>query len=431
MKTLVITVGGSRQPVITSIKNNSPDKVCFICSDDVATARGSYTELDSIIQEYGLAPASIETIRIKHFDDFNDCYQQCCQLLTRLRQDNREGSIITDYTGGTKSMSAGLAAAAMDVGGCCLCIVTGERVDLKQVQNGTQCVRLSYAYDILIQRQHKIIGYLVKQFDYFSAITMLEDLLQIPDINPKEAGLLGQWLSVCRALQSWDGFDHATAWRVLAPHKKEYLDLVKFLQAVMWSRQRYDVEFKGVLPDGIGAPRGHGYEIVEDLILNARRRASQGRYDDAVGRLYRALELLVQIRLATREPSINTSDVDTNNLPAVIRKEYDRERNGKGRIMLGLQKSYELLSRLSEYEEEPLGKHYLKSESALRGFLEKRNNSLFAHGMTPVSGSDYQKAVDFAESFINGAISEMIKSSKAGKYYASACQFPARLIPPE
>jgi hypothetical protein len=42
---------------------------------------------------------------------------------------------------------------------------------------------------------------------------------------------------------------------------------------------------------------GHGYEIVEDLLLNAERRAMQDRYDDAVGRLYRALELLVQIRL--------------------------------------------------------------------------------------------------------------------------------------
>jgi hypothetical protein len=33
---------------------------------------------------------------------------------------------------------------------------------------------------------------------------------------------------------------------------------------------------------------GHGYEIVEDLLLNAERRAMQDRYDDAVGRLYRA-----------------------------------------------------------------------------------------------------------------------------------------------
>ena len=138
MKTLVITVGDSEQPVITSIKNNSPDKVCFICSDDVATAKGSYKTRDNIIQKCGLASSSTETVRIKYLDDFNDCFQQCYQLLARLRHDNPEADIIADYTGGTKSMSAGLAAAAMDVERCCLCIVTGERVDLKQVQNGTQ-----------------------------------------------------------------------------------------------------------------------------------------------------------------------------------------------------------------------------------------------------------------------------------------------------
>lgn len=40
-----------------------------------------------------------------------------------------------------------------------------------------------------------------------------------------------------------------------------------------------------------------GYEQVQDLILNAERRAVQERYDDAVARLYRAVEMVAQVRL--------------------------------------------------------------------------------------------------------------------------------------
>ena len=42
--------------------------------------------------------------------------------------------------------------------------------------------------------------------------------------------------------------------------------------------------------------------MVEDLLLNAERRAIQGRYEDAIGRIYRAIELIAQIRL---KPCIN------------------------------------------------------------------------------------------------------------------------------
>ena len=42
---------------------------------------------------------------------------------------------------------------------------------------------------------------------------------------------------------------------------------------------------------------GHGLEAVEDLLRNAERRASQQRYDHAVGRFYRAMELTEQLLL--------------------------------------------------------------------------------------------------------------------------------------
>ncbi|MDB9309098.1 hypothetical protein PN471_10700 [Aphanizomenon sp. CS-733/32] len=72
----------------------------------------------------------------------------------------------------------------------------------------------------------------------------------------------------------------------------EIRNLALFLKCVINSRGQIDEKF-----DSSNGTEGHGYEIVQDLILNAERRATQQRYDDAVGRLYRALELLAQIRL--------------------------------------------------------------------------------------------------------------------------------------
>lgn len=46
MKILVISVGGSCSPIITSIKQNKPDRIYFFCSDDSRTGnKGSYVSV--------------------------------------------------------------------------------------------------------------------------------------------------------------------------------------------------------------------------------------------------------------------------------------------------------------------------------------------------------------------------------------------------
>jgi len=57
-----------------------------------------------------------------------------------------------------------------------------------------------------------------------------------------------------------------------------------------------------------------------DLMANARRRADlEHKYDDAMSRLYRAIEAYAQIRLASR--GIDISDVQADQLPQEIRQE--------------------------------------------------------------------------------------------------------------
>lgn len=58
-----------------------------------------------------------------------------------------------------------------------------------------------------------------------------------------------------------------------------------------------------------------------DLLANAKRRADlERKFDDAVARLYRAIETLAQARL--KERGIETSDIKVYQIPESVRQEY-------------------------------------------------------------------------------------------------------------
>ncbi|HIE31816.1 MAG TPA: TIGR02710 family CRISPR-associated protein, partial [Methanosarcinales archaeon] len=195
----------------------------------------------------------------------------------------------------------------------------------------------------------------------------------------------------------------------------------KILEAIIWSRKTIDTDFNEKSIEMISKkPKGHGYELVEDLLLNSERRASQGRYDDAVGRLYRALELLVQIRLKLQY-GIKTDDVDVKKIPQEYREEYEPKNDMKDRKnKIGLKESYELLAKLND--DDPLAKIYLSRKSELIGLLEVRNLSIFAHGFRPITKEEYNIFNTFFENFFDDFFTGM-----NAKRYAERCQFPHRL----
>ena len=69
--------------------------------------------------------------------------------------------------------------------------------------------------------------------------------------------------------------------------------------------------------------------MVHDILRNAERRLEKKEYDDAVGRIYRALELIAQICLLYKYPPIFTSDVKVDKLPIEIQEKYVAMKNGK------------------------------------------------------------------------------------------------------
>ena len=135
-----------------------------------------------------------------------------------------------------------------------------------------------------------------------------------------------------------------------------------------------------------------------DMLANADRRATMAqKYDDAVARLYSALEALARNRLlmayGIKNGAIKLEQIPDNNKDR-FQRFFDTEDSV---FKLGLQASYQLLNALGD----DLGKRYASRENELDKVLNIRNQSRLAHGTEPVRQETFEKMreilMEFAE----------------------------------
>jgi len=398
MKVLALTVGGSCTPIVRAIQDYAPDHVCFFatsgphgslptitgpgdpcgdkrrlkCPECGAAVPLGDPEGPNIVRQAGLEDGQFEIVTLQEPDALDDCYAMMRQTLNRLSGEYPGAQLIADYTGGTKTMSAALTLAAVQAGWH-LSLVRGQRTDLIQVADGTEIAGLVNAWDVRAQQQMQEAERLFNDYAYASANEVLSGLQRSYPLSSALQHTSREWIAYCRGFDAWDRFDHARAAHILATVPGEGIDW-RFLKALT------------------GGTRGTGYERVLDLLLNADRRAARGRYDDAAARLYRALELLAQTRLRQREPPLDSSDLDLDALPEDIRPRHQRMREiadmqgAEPKVRLGLMEDYLLLQALDD----PLGQAFSASKGALLDAIGKRNNSILAHGLIPMTQSDYE-----------------------------------------
>jgi CRISPR-associated protein (TIGR02710 family) len=431
---LFVTVGGTHQPIVTAIDTIKPDRVIFICSDGAKgsksqiTGTGTPCEIrkgEEVISRSPNIPTQTnlgdrfqierDLIVLESSDDITECYQKIVVKIKELQQSDPAAVLQADYTGGTKSMSVGLAMVATDYN-VKLFLTTGNRQDLTRVQRGEMTMPTSVA-PVLIQRTlDRFLPMVLQQYNYPAAIAELTQIVSSMNIPIDLRYKIQSVCDICKGLDAWDRFEHLEAFGFLESYmkSKEIQSLVLFLKRVIRSRGSIDLAFQDHAHAGT---TGHGYEIVQDLLLNADRRAAQGRYDDAVGRLYRALELLAQLRLL-KEYDLETGNLDINKLPAELQPRYEKSDNN-GKIQIALKDSYQLLLGLKD----PIGQSYDRQGSQILQALTMRNNSLFAHGFQPVSKQNYQSIKDRLDGFITEAIVLVIQANPK----TSPIQFPLSL----
>lgn len=415
----IISVGGSPGPLVSSIKQVGADYVVFFCSEmskKYVDAKGKPCELwvkgelaekqPSLVAQTGLKGGQYEIV-VGDVDDLGVCYEVLCEAIDGLL--DRGYSCVADYTGGSKTMTAAVVMAAIDRGQE-LYLTTGTRKDTLKVTHGEYTSAVSTQPIKLGRMLNQELARHLERYDFAAGVVLLEDSLLRPFFGREQKKQLMRFLALLRAWDAWDRFDHRLALQLLSDLQRQKSVRVQldFLRAVASSREALDSNFEAPMK----LRKGHGYEVLEDLLLNARRRAAQRRFDDAVGRLYRSLELFVQLRLKLQY-EILTGSVRKEQVSDGFAEELEF-RDGVAKI--GLMKSFELLAT---FDGDPLGKLFSERRGALRDALSARNESLLAHGFQPVDEGVWNSFEAVVISFIEDGLRAI-----HGKDYAPPAQLP-------
>jgi len=430
-KVLILSVGGACEPIVTSIKNHQPDQVFFICSDDSSTGnKGSYITVnntgkvcgrepnkkDSIVQQLNLDENKFKIIKLEQDgeDNLDSIFEIIKNTIDQINNNFPDSEIIMDYTGGTKSMSAGMILASLQSKNIYVSAVTGIRQDLIKVIDKTESVNFVNTNPILIERQLSILNDLIANYDYASGQKIISNILANYKKLKKETVIkLKKYENIVKAFNAWDKFDHDTACEILRIWRKEFIKYIIPLESIRKTRETI------LNVNSTDNTKYIDFNIVIDLINNAERKSFQNRYDDAVGRIYRAMELFAQLYLL-KHYKIKTSNIKLELLPEKIREEYKLMEDDKGKIRIGLMEAYELIYKIGN---NPIAEIFKNKKGVILNNLEIRNASLLAHGFKPINEDDYNKVYKSHVGFLKLCLKE---SQKNNKHILS--QFPTTLI---
>ncbi|WP_208029180.1 TIGR02710 family CRISPR-associated CARF protein [Rhabdothermincola sediminis] len=442
MKLLVLSVGGSPEPLRTAIRTRKPERVVFLCSQQSETvARQLMAELGLAEEpEPGKQGARCVTAPVDHLDAVYETTRtaiddECAAARSAIE-------IEGDYTGGSKSMTVGLALAVLDAGGSLL-VTTGPRPDLTKVTTGQNTRRVQLEALQVRRLEEILIPQALARFAYRDAAEVVRRVLSEAVLSTEHTDRLDKVANLCQAFDAWDRWDLAQAYQLLdqlgGPYTTYLLALKRLIRAAHVLRSDLPagqeppkhVELDGHTID-CGLPV-HGFEPVEDLLANAARRAADSRFDDAVGRLYRAFELTAQIAL-WRGFGIRTGDVDVERVRVWLPAEADRldaNRDRQDKVRLAAVQAWELLAGLAAAASGTAMGHgatptegtdptlvdlataYAERREVLLGALATRNQSLFAHGFDPISEPEYDRVLDTIGTLLDEHV-ERVRAAATG-----------------
>ncbi|NVM21951.1 MAG: TIGR02710 family CRISPR-associated protein [Desulfobacterales bacterium] len=380
-KTMIMSLGGSPEPLTRSIEANRPERIVFLASHD----------------SVGLAGAVFEPLDFKPHAEYEitedpnilfECYRaarRCVDRVTRYGIEPRDVTI--DYTGGTKVMTAAVILATVGkpygfnyVGGR-----ERNKGGLGTVMDGREKLfREMSPWSVFAEEERRQVVTLFNRRRFAAVLEIIErcswDLpVRIENyfrfVQPMAEGFL-----------FWEQFKHAATLRrldqgllALKGYIKAYpdADLDAFSKQVGECRTFLD----RVVANTDGLKKLH-FLLVEDLLNNARRRVMDRRYDDATARIYRALELYGQV-FFERVAGCSNGKVRPEIIPEELREEFVRKYRdpGKRLLKLPLTATFRYLKSVGH----DVGKRYFERAEEIKKITSNRNESILAHGIKPIS----------------------------------------------
>jgi len=379
---LLLNVGKSVMSEVFCIGQLKPDFVAFLCTV------GSEKYIDQIVTETRLRPTQWQRFVSEDSPgELGRFVLGAYDALSWLEEKCGDAAQITiNPTAGRKWMSMGLG-------------MLGSRTSARQVYidvafvNGRpdpatmQVVELGNAQDHVGFLDADLGVHLWNRGDFEGAGQVFG---RVRPLRAASRELFSGLAMLCDALHRWNRFEHYGADSIVARDGATGIDTV--------DRAANELGMKGLVPwvanvrsllsKVTEVEKGNHPALVDlaDLWHNANRCLAAGRPDDAVARLYRALEAVAQWLLHQhRNGSIVTSAVEwrfvSGEQQAHFRKAAGLAHDVPLPSEIGLKHAFEL-SRILECPGVSVFFDMERNRFRFEGYLGLRNNSICAHGWT-------------------------------------------------
>jgi len=360
------------KPLIKSIREANPDFLLLFASSE------SKENAEKIIKQLKRTENDSEICIIKTINDVEKIFQQMNDKVTEFfdKGEYCKEKTIVDFTTGTKPMSAALVLIAIKFRCGHLKYISVERNAEKKVIEGSERSITFEPLGIFASYTIENAVEFIRRYQFNSAISLLEPIKNVQKglLSESDKFLVENLILIAEAYDCWDKFNHIQ-------FKNRY-EKIKFGHHLL---EMFRITNKDIISqihqigedlnkEKISAP------AIVDLLNNAHRRIEEGKYDDAVARLYRVIEMIGQWRLIEKYGQ-KSNDINLKEVPNKSKEWLEKKRDEKdGKIKIGLQAVYQLLE---DYDDE-LGKDF-NQDNKLRGLLQERNNSILAHGTKPIT----------------------------------------------
>jgi len=380
---LFLTVGGSAPPIQHAIEQNNPQFVVFLCS---AGKTGTIEVAEEAARACGVSDERFLIAATEKIDNLQSMHTLIRETHATIASKFERPRIVANYTGGSKSMSAALVLYAFQRGWE-IQLQEGVRRDTTKVTKDDLAVliRLDELKAETILETAKLLA---DRTDWEGAANFI--VTQLTGIsNPETRANLRAKLSEYRFLASVDHFALEDAKAMLEDVSPEF-------KATYASKLGSSMNTIGALENATKNPfsqeewkrvrKSMSYEAARFMLQGVHAAATRNRYDEAFARLYRATELVAQIRLY-KNHGVVTGNVDPSRLP----RDWP---NPETTSTLALERAYVCLVLFKD----PVGEAFRSREAELRDTLQFRNHSILAHGFHPTSKHDWEKrATKFME----------------------------------
>lgn len=430
MKILFQTVGtgGKEHPVwealAYSVREIQPDLLIQLCSDK--TSDETVPKFDAALAAMG---RPLPARRIEICPDPDDVVALTRAYFQIMQQEQKELpadqqellELHADYTSGTKAMSAALVTAATSHRQVQLHYAVGAR---DASGRATRTDRLcSLSPRLLVAREElRELGELFNHGQFSSVREQIKPLIR--DLKPFMQAEPGLWAQastlrdMATVYGAWRRFDWDQARHDLRPLLQAGEHGTERLQRAGWpvANLREQADFlKRCSESPLSTVR------LLDLLASAERCVEAGLFDDAVARMYRLTEYLLQIRFSTHRP-MQDADValinPTKEVPAAFLAQHapqvlEKKEGGFSHktVNLGLEDTLRVLISLKDPVAEEVHTIYgapwtrsKKDMGPLYGALKDRNESWLAHGTRPCREENTQQMLELLWPLVKTAV---------------------------